>query len=44
MTLTDFEKIKPQLQEAFEQAFLKCEEKKPGFLKCWFKMWAEGPK
>lgn len=43
MTLEEFEKIKPQIQQAFEKAFLKCEEENPGFLASWFKAWSEGP-
>jgi len=43
VTLEEFEKIKPQIQQAFEKAFLKCEEENPGFLASWFKAWSEGP-
>ena len=43
MTLSEYEKIKPQLFEVFKDAFLECERKNPGFLKRWFKAWSEGP-
>jgi hypothetical protein len=43
MTLAEYEKIKPWLTETFEKAFLLCEQKKPGFMKRWFKAWSEGP-
>ena len=44
MTLEEYEKLKPQLQQVFEKAFLKCEQDNPGFLRRWFKAWSEGPK
>lgn len=43
MTIEKFQKIKPQLLEAFEKAFLKCEAENPGFLKAWFQAWSKGP-
>lgn len=43
MTFQDFQKIKPQLTEAFRKAFLKAEQKHPGFLRRLFQAWAEGP-
>lgn len=43
MTLKQFQEVKDDLYNLFYNAFLKCEEKKPGFMKEWFKAWAEGP-